>query len=83
MVNLSYYTTRKSYDALTNQTDSDPIEPILIQGPSTSPVDTIDTAPQDNRRHGRQPKASAKKLANDEPGSSEQTGQPRRSGRRA
>lgn len=82
--------------APTNQTDLI-IEPIIIhQDPSTStPTDTpnlIDTvAPQskdDNRlgRHKTHPKApTKKKIADDEPGSSEKAGQPltRRSGRRA
>ena len=79
--------TQNLYDA--NQADPIDSEPILIQGPSTSepPIDTnmnLADAPQDdNRRHGKQRKALAKKnSADDEPGSSEKAGQPRRSGRR-
>ena len=58
--------TRNSYDP--SQADPIDSEPILIQGPSTSepPIDTnmnLADAPQDdNRRHGKQRKALAKKI---------------------
>jgi hypothetical protein len=78
-------------DATTNQ--SDPIiDPIPIQGPSTSTIDAPNPnvpsiAPQDNnQRHGKPRKAPTKKKVaddSDEPRPSDKAGRARRSNRRA